>query len=154
VLRVYLLMIPVRTMTSSLMLRALGKTHYELYGAAGFLVVNAALGAIGIWTIGILGAAVSTLVCTYLVWFYNLAITRRHVSIRGSEFFPPESLLYAVKLALAVSPAVAVKLLVDHASVFLTLPLGAAGVGVLMWRAGVLQSLLRRPGLSPAGTAV
>jgi O-antigen/teichoic acid export membrane protein len=154
VLRVYLLMIPVRTMTSSLILRALGKTRYELYGAAGFLMANAALGAVGIWTIGILGAAASTLVCTYLVWLYNLAVTRRYAPIRAAEFFPPESLLYAVKLALAVSPAVALKLFVDHVSVLLTLPLGAAGVGVMMWRAGVMHSLLRRPDLSPAGTAV
>ena len=79
IFRIYLSMMPLRVMTFGLLLRAAGKTSYDLWGSAASLIVNVCLGLLLLHFVGIWGPACSTVVALVVLIAYLVAKTRSHL---------------------------------------------------------------------------
>jgi len=109
VFRVYLLMLPMRTLSYGAILQATGKSRHIFYQTILALVVNAFVGWFAIGYFGAIGAAIVMVVDTYLTYIpYNVLVMRDVLQCRVRELFPWSRLLSVV----AASSAGAVLLLV------------------------------------------
>jgi O-antigen/teichoic acid export membrane protein len=104
--RVYLLLLPMRTITFGAVLQATGKSHHILISSTFGLATNAALGWFAIGWIGPVGAAWASVITTYLVCVLYLmkAIgSTLHVSV--CKLFPWMELLK--QMAATIIPGIA-----------------------------------------------
>jgi len=75
--KIYLLLLPIRTMTFSSLITASGKTSIISKGAALFLISNVLLSVVFIKIIGFSGPAIATVLTTYLLGvFYSIKISK------------------------------------------------------------------------------
>jgi O-antigen/teichoic acid export membrane protein len=87
--RVYLLLLPVRTLTFAAVLQATGKSHHILVAAILMLAVNAVLGWFAIGWIGPIGAVLASVVATYCACVpYQMNILRSILRVSYREMFP------------------------------------------------------------------
>jgi O-antigen/teichoic acid export membrane protein len=104
--RVYLLLLPVRTITFGAVLQATGGSKHILVSAVLMLAANAVLGWLAIGWIGPVGAAAASVFATYLVCVpYLMSAIRSTLHVSFRELFPWLELL---KLsATTIVPAIA-----------------------------------------------
>ncbi len=93
--RVFLLLLPVRTITFGAVLQATGKSHHVLVAAVLMLAVNASLGWFAIGWIGpFVGAALASVVATYFACVpYLMRAIRSTLHVSFREMFPWMELL-------------------------------------------------------------
>lgn len=88
IFRIYLLMIPARLITFGLLLRAAGKTKYDLWGSCIALAVNVGLGYILLRCIGFSGPAWATVLSLFLLISYLMVMTRRYLRFSFRDLLP------------------------------------------------------------------
>jgi O-antigen/teichoic acid export membrane protein len=104
--RVYLLLLPVRTITFGAVLQATGKSHHILVSAVLMLAVNAVLGWFAIGWIGPIGAVLASVAATYLACVpYMIGAIRATLGVSFRELFP--WLALARLLATTIVPGIA-----------------------------------------------
>ncbi len=92
--RVYLLLLPVRTITFGAVLQATGGSKHILASAVLMLAANAVLGWLAIGWIGPVGAALASVIATYLVCVpYLIGAIRSTLRVSFRELFPWMALL-------------------------------------------------------------
>ena len=94
VFRVYLLFLPIRTLSFGALLQATGNSRHILYQASMELAINACLGWFAIGVLGAIGAAIAAVVVGYLQAVpYWVIVLRKTLRCRVSELFPWMQLL-------------------------------------------------------------
>jgi O-antigen/teichoic acid export membrane protein len=88
IFRVYLLLIPLRLTTFGLLLRAAGRTKYDLWGSLCALAANVGLGLLLLNLIGISGPAWATVLSLLVLVAFLLAMTSRHLCFRLRDLLP------------------------------------------------------------------
>jgi len=110
VFRIYLLLLPIRTLTFGALLRATGHSHHILIQAILTLVANTLLTWVGIRLLGPIGAALATVLVVWLVAVPYLVVQFRHIlGCRIATLFPwrpMAKLHFASAAAAAVVPTV------------------------------------------------
>lgn len=112
IFRIYLLMLPVRTLTFGALLRATGYGHYILPQAVLTLFANAVLTWVGIHLVGPIGAVIATVAVVWLVAVpYYVILFRRILGSSASTIFPWRTM--ARLHAAAAVPAAVVALMLS-----------------------------------------
>jgi O-antigen/teichoic acid export membrane protein len=147
VFRVYLLLLPMRTLSYGALLQATGKSRHILYQTILHLAVNACVGWFAVGYFGAIGAAIVMVADTYLTYVpYNLLVLRSVLGCPIRLLFPWSRLIRVV----AASSVGAVLLVVmnhyaAHWSAVVRLGLGLALYGsttlLIFSRVGWLDSL-------------
>lgn len=89
VFRIYLLMLPIRTLTFGALLRATGHSHHILFQAVLTLFANAILTWVGIRLFGPIGAAIATVAVVWIVAVpYVVVLFRRILRCHIAAIFP------------------------------------------------------------------
>lgn len=118
VFRVYLLILPIRTVMYGPLLIALGKSKQVMYKTLVGLLSNLLLSVILVWWIGSIGATVATVITLYAVNVpINLVIICRQTNVSWKRILPfrhygkcllsaavPAAIGYMVSLLLAAAP--------------------------------------------------
>ena len=137
IFRIYLLLLPLRTTVYSSVLMAAGQTGALALGAAGFLVLVAALTWVLLGSFGLPGAAAAAVISTYALGAFYLAAVKRKLALDTRALFPWRQvnaiLAFACLIGLVVWPLVLLPLglwprvgLVTVVYLALYLPLGRA----------------------------
>jgi len=158
--RIYLLLLPIRTVTWGQMLMAAGKTRWVLYITAVTLILNLALGLIMVRWMGYIGAAVATVITIY-VWnipFCVAAISKLYLAPFWSVFpwykYSKIGLISALSSLFCLWPRMLVSS--DLFRITLAAPVYVALVVVLMLKFRLLEknalvAILKRVKLSVLG---
>lgn len=89
VFRVYLLMLPVRTVMYGPLMIAMGKSKQVLYRTIAGLIANLILSILLVLWIGTIGATIATVITLYLVSVpYNLAVISKETHSQWRELLP------------------------------------------------------------------
>jgi O-antigen/teichoic acid export membrane protein len=110
VFRVYLLLVPLRVATYGLITQAIGRTHINLTASFVLLAMNAVLVLTLIGPLGLVGAALGTVLATFGTSLYYLFRLRRILRMSIRALFPWRML--AINLALTVLAGVPAALVV------------------------------------------
>lgn len=87
IFQIYLLLIPARSISFSVLLRAAGKTKYEFYGSLVFLGMNASLAMMTLKTLGIYGPTISMVVSVYFLVCFLGFQAKKHLGFTFAELF-------------------------------------------------------------------
>lgn len=99
IFRIYLAMMPLRVMTFGLLLRATGRTVYDLWGSVIFLLINVGLGVVLVKVVGVTGPAWSTILAFTILVSYLTAITTRKLRWSLLDVFPWRVILFHAAVA-------------------------------------------------------
>ncbi|MDP2671609.1 MAG: oligosaccharide flippase family protein [bacterium] len=86
--RIYLLLLLIRVASYGIVLQAIGKTRENLKGSIVFFVINAILNPVLVFTLGLAGPAVATVISTFINVFYYVIVIKRYVKISLADVFP------------------------------------------------------------------
>lgn len=98
--RIYLFILPLRTATHALIFQAYGKTKLVMLDSLIMLTANAILNYILIRSLGMKGAAIATVIVSWLMAMIYLLQMKYHLKIKVSRFFPWAKMLYSLLIAL------------------------------------------------------
>lgn len=101
--RIYLFILPLRTATHALIFQAYGRTKLVMLDSLIMLGANAVLNYILIRQIGMKGAAIATVIVSWLMVIIYLAQMKHYLKIKVNRFFPWLKMLFS--LAVAILPA-------------------------------------------------
>lgn len=104
IFQIYLFLIPIRTINFGLLLKAVGKTKYDLYGSIIFIVITTAIAISTIDVIGIYGPTISRVVSVYILAIYLLINVKREIGLAFSEVLNIRALLPI--MLITISPIV------------------------------------------------
>lgn len=104
--RIYLLILPLRVATYGIIFQALGKTRLVMIDSIIMLVMNAILNLFLIRIYGMQGAAIATVIVSWLIVLVYLGQIRMQLGFKLLKLFPLWSLVR--NLLAAVLPAIAV----------------------------------------------
>ncbi len=130
--KVYLLILPLRIATFGIIFMALGKTRQVLYNSLFTLSANLLLNLILVRSMGMIGAAVATVIVTwlaaalYVFWMKTLL----HLRLKDYFHFPP---LVRTSAACLLAGAAAYT-----AMAFIPIPIVAQGVALLVFIGGYI----------------
>ncbi len=123
--RIYLLILPLRVATYGIIFQALGRTRLVMIDSIIMLIMNAVLNLFLIRIYGMQGAAIATVIVSWLIVLVYLGQIRLQLGFKLLKLFPLWSLLK--NLLAAILPAIAVALLARHiASSFWRMILGGS----------------------------
>ncbi|MCB5295053.1 MAG: oligosaccharide flippase family protein, partial [Candidatus Cloacimonetes bacterium] len=100
--RIYLLILPLRVATYGIVFQAMGKTRLVMIDSIIMLLLNAILNYFFIRLYGMKGAALATVVVSWLIVIVYLWQMRYSLQLKLLELFPPISL--ALNLVAAILP--------------------------------------------------
>lgn len=103
--KVYLLILPLRIATFGIIFMALGKTRQVLYNSIFTLSANLVLNLILVRTMGMIGAAVATVIVTWLAAALYLVWMRWNLHLRLRDFFSFPPILRTLAACLAAGAA-------------------------------------------------
>ena len=103
IFRVYLFLMPLRVATYGLIPMAIGRTGINLSASLVLLVVNAVLVLVLVGPLGLVGAALGTVIATTTVAAYYLVRLRRILELPISALFPWRLLLVNLLLSLVAA---------------------------------------------------
>jgi O-antigen/teichoic acid export membrane protein len=86
--RIYLLIMPLRIATYSILFQVFNKTRYIFSVNFATLIINVLLSLLLINLVGIKGPAISTVIVTYLTVILYLFLIRRKLDLRIRDLFP------------------------------------------------------------------
>jgi Na+-driven multidrug efflux pump len=112
--RIYLLVLPLRVATYGIIFQALGRTRLVMIDSIIMLIMNAVLNFFLIKIYGMQGAAIATVIVSWLIVLVYLAQIRWQLGFKLLKLFPLWSLIK--NLLAAILPAIAVVLLAVHIS--------------------------------------
>jgi len=147
VFRVYLLLLPMRTLSYGAILQAAGKSRHILYQTILHLAVNACVGWFAVGYFGAIGAAVVMVADTYLTYVpYNILVLRSVLHCPIGLLFPWSRLMRVIAASsVGAVMLVALNHYAPHWPPLVRLALGAALYGsttlLIFSRAGWLGSL-------------
>ena len=143
--RVFLLLLPVRTITFGAVLQATGKSRRFLVAAVLMLAVNAVLGWFAIGWIGPIGAALASVFATYLVCVpYLMDAIRSVLQVSFREMFPWMELL---KLsATTICPGIAALAVIALLTHVLPVPPVVRLVAATLVYGGLLAAIMASAG--------
>lgn len=101
VFSIYLLYVPVRTISFGLLLRAAGRTRYDLTGSIAFLLMNAGTSILLARLLGLYGPAVAAVLSTYALAAYFVLATKKELGVGPRALLIPDKLVPTAALALA-----------------------------------------------------
>lgn len=110
--RIYLLILPLRVATYGLVIQALGKTRLGMINSVIMLIVNIILNFFLIRIYGMQGAAIATVIVSWLITLVYLYQLRMLMGFKLLKLFPLWSLIK--NLLAAILPALAVAVLAVH----------------------------------------
>jgi O-antigen/teichoic acid export membrane protein len=100
VFRVYLLLLPMRTLTYGALLQASGRSRHILYQALSEIVIGAIVGWMAISVAGALGAAIALILVGYFTCIpYYLCVLRSALACPVRRLFPWQELLHVTALS-------------------------------------------------------
>lgn len=153
--QMYLLILPLRIATYGIIFMALQKTRYIMVNSLVTLGLNLVLNLILVRVLGMMGAAVATVIVTWFSAGLYLYWMRKRLRLSIAELFPLKAILKtAVAVALAAVPAAAVRWIFGYgwaaqiaagiifAALFLWL--GKAFQAILPYDVQYVQTLLRQ----------
>lgn len=93
IFQIYLFLIPVRTISFGLLLRAAGKTKYDFYGSILFIVINFAFAISTINILGIYGPTFSIVFAIYILICYLLLMIKKEIGFRIKDILNLKSFI-------------------------------------------------------------
>ena len=112
IFQMYLLLIPIRSISFGLLLRAAGKTKYDFYGSILFFVIATGLIMFTIRSIGIYGPAIAIVISVYLLGAFLLVNIKRELGFRIRDTICLNTCLRIILLT--VLPAMLFLFIVPH----------------------------------------
>jgi len=99
--RIYLLLLLVRIASYGTILQAIGKTKDVFKLAIFFMTVNGVLNIILVFTLGLIGPAIATVIATFLNALAAIYVIKKHMQFSFSDALPWISVLKNLGLAVA-----------------------------------------------------
>jgi O-antigen/teichoic acid export membrane protein len=145
--RWYLLILPLRVATYGIIFQAMGKTKLVMIDSVVMLVLNAVLNYILIGIYGMQGAAIATLLVSWLIVGLYLFQMQRNLKLKVSNLFPTADLLMNTLVALIPIPVVlpVARMIVND---FLRMIIGGCLYMLLYFLSGLLLRVIKTYDLS------
>lgn len=104
--RIYLFILPLKTATYALIFQAWGQTKFIMWDSLIMLFANIVLNYILIVKLGIKGAAIATVIVSWLMLFVYLYQIKHYLKLKLSAFFPWAKMFFTLLVAIIAGLAI------------------------------------------------